>query len=104
MTRLLPFLLLLDCGSIVPQSVRTPSDECREASDIYIGTHAAAVALSALAGGTAAGTVLSASLADEPWADVGLALGGTVLGAGAVLLQTIADSYAQRAAQVCGED
>jgi len=98
--RLAALLLLLGCTSLVPAG-RTASDRCRDADDAHLAWYAVGIASSGLAGATGAGGVLTATLADEPGADIALAASSAVLGVLATVAGVLAGEYAERASEAC---
>lgn len=103
MRLLLMSVLLIGCTSLIPPG-RTPSDRCASDADSYLAWHAVAVASSGLAGAVGAGGVLSASLADEPGADIALAASAVLFGALATVAEVLSAEYAERSAEACVEE
>jgi len=98
--RPLAFVFLLGCTSLLPPG-RTASDRCREENDRHLAWYAVGVASSGMAGATGAGGVLTATLADEPGADIALAASSAVLGVLAAVANVLAGEYAERASEAC---
>ncbi len=99
MIRLIPLFLCLGCSSLLGS--RTATDECREYDDSYLTWHAVGIAAGGLAGATGASGVLSATLADEPGADIGLAASSAVFGVLATVAGVLAGEYADRFGERC---
>jgi hypothetical protein len=96
-------LLIVGCSSIVPTAVRNPTDACTTADQNYLIWKAIGVASSGLAGATGSGGVLTATLADEPAADISLAASSAVFGILATVAGILSGEYATRAADACQE-
>jgi len=88
-------LLTCGCVSLVPPNA-APSDACRRLDESHIAWYAVGIASGSLAGATGTSGVLTSTLADEPYADLGLAVSSTIFGALATLGTVLAGIYAER--------
>lgn len=87
------------CTSLVGS--RDASDVCQDYDSAYLAWNAVGVASSGLAGATGASGVLTATLADEPGADIALAATSAVLGVLATVANVLSGQYAERFAERC---
>jgi hypothetical protein len=95
-------LLLSSCTSLIPSGTTTNPD-CQRYDESYLAWYAVSVAASGGAGATGASGVLTATLADEPGADIALAATSAALGILATVATILSGEYAERAAGACSE-
>lgn len=94
--KFLAFAPLLLCGCFALTPPNDSSDHCRTYDENYVTWYALGIASGSLAGATGASGVLTATLIDEPYADLGLAISSTVFGAFAAVSNALAGMYASR--------
>jgi len=95
-------LLLSSCTSLIPSGTTT-NPECQRYDANYLAWYAVSVAASGAAGATGASGVLTATLADEPSADIVLAATSAAMGILATVATILSGEYAERAAGACAE-
>lgn len=103
MTRLLLCLLLTSCTGLIPPGYPA-RDECREYDTAYLATRSVGIALGAVAGTTGTSGALTASFADEPSADLVLAIISGVTGIGAAIMTFLSGEYAERVTNCGGSE
>lgn len=107
MLRLLPAILMLGCGGLLPPSASARSaldlPLCLEANERYQSWHAVGVVFTSLGSVTSGGSVLTEFVTDETWVPAAISIGGIVFSGLAVAGHILADDAAGDVVRYCGE-